>query len=76
MCTEIPKNLVDEEAIKQVGYDFEESENLYHVMKYLHNVSIYSLPISIQVGVLIWPNVVGGCSPPYPSYKKNQTASL
>ncbi|KAL9595316.1 MAG: hypothetical protein Q9219_006512 [cf. Caloplaca sp. 3 TL-2023] len=35
MWTEITKDLVTEEAIKQMGYDFEETEFFYYVMSYL-----------------------------------------
>ncbi|KAL8932032.1 MAG: hypothetical protein Q9211_006568 [Gyalolechia sp. 1 TL-2023] len=35
MWTEITKDLVTEEAIKQMGYDFEETEFFYYIMNYL-----------------------------------------
>ncbi|KAL8716388.1 MAG: hypothetical protein Q9220_000295 [cf. Caloplaca sp. 1 TL-2023] len=35
MWTEITKDLVTEDAIKQMGYDFEETEFFYYVMSYL-----------------------------------------
>ena len=44
MWTEITKDLVSEEAIEEVGYDFEETEEFYYVMEYLRYVSIYLLP--------------------------------
>ena len=37
--TEVTKDLVSEEAIKEVGYDFEETEEFYYVMEYLRYVS-------------------------------------
>ena len=46
LWTEITKDLVSEEAIKEVGYDFEETENVYYVMEYLRYVSIYLPPYS------------------------------
>lgn len=39
MWTEITKDLVTEEAIKQMGYDFEETEFFYYIMTYLKYVS-------------------------------------
>lgn len=39
MWTEITKDLVSEEAIKEVGYEFEETEEFYYVMEYLRYVS-------------------------------------
>lgn len=46
MWTEITKDLVTEEAIKSLGYDFEETEFFYYVMSYLRYVSLsdFSLP--------------------------------
>ncbi|KAL8735081.1 MAG: hypothetical protein Q9181_002939 [Wetmoreana brouardii] len=35
MWTEITKDLVTEDAIKQMGYDFEETEFFYYIMSYL-----------------------------------------
>lgn len=43
MWTEITKDLVTEDAIQQMGYDFEETEFFYYVMSYLKYVS-FSLP--------------------------------
>lgn len=39
MWTEVTKDLVSEEAIKEVGYEFEETEEFYYVMEYLRYVS-------------------------------------
>ena len=39
MWTEITKDLVSEEAIKEVGYEFEETDEFYYVMEYLRYVS-------------------------------------
>ena len=39
MWTEITKDLVTEDAIKQMGYDFEETEFFYYIMSYLKYVS-------------------------------------
>lgn len=44
MWTEITKDLVSEEAIKEVGYEFEETEEFYYVMEYLRYVSAFLLP--------------------------------
>ena len=38
MWTEITKDLVVEEAIKQVGYEFEETDEFFYVMEYLRYV--------------------------------------
>lgn len=38
MWTEITKDLVSEEAIKEVGYEYEETEEFYYVMEYLRYV--------------------------------------
>jgi len=38
MWTEITKDLVSEEAIKERGYEFEETEEFYYVMEYLRYV--------------------------------------
>ena len=39
MWTEITKDLVSEEAVREVGYEFEETEEFYYVMEYLRYVS-------------------------------------
>ena len=39
MWTEITKDLVSEEAMKEMGYEFEATEFFYYVMKYLRYVS-------------------------------------
>ena len=46
MWTEITKDLVSEEAIKEVGYEFEETDEFYYVMEYLRYVSTCLLPPS------------------------------
>ena len=38
MWTEITKDLVSEEAIKESGYEYEETEEFYYVMEYLRYV--------------------------------------
>ena len=38
--TEITKDLVNEEALKTVGYEFEETDDFFYVMDYLNYVSI------------------------------------
>lgn len=40
MWTEITKDLVTEDAIKHMGYDFEETEFFYYIMSYLKYVSV------------------------------------
>jgi len=44
MWTEITRDLVSEEAIKEKGYEFEETPEFYYVMKYLRYVSSPSFP--------------------------------
>ena len=39
MWTEITKDLVSEEAMKEMGYEFEATEFFYYVMSYLRYVS-------------------------------------
>jgi len=39
MWTEITKDLVSEEAMKEMGYEYEETEFFYYVMRYLRFVS-------------------------------------
>lgn len=46
MWTEVTKDLVSEEAIKEVGYEFEETDEFYYVMEYLRYVSIHLCPPS------------------------------
>ena len=41
MWTEITKDLVTEDAIKHMGYDFEETEFFYYIMSYLKYVSLF-----------------------------------
>lgn len=54
MWTEITKDLVSEEAIREVGYEFEDTEEFYYVMEYLRYVSNYLLPpLHSQPGILI-----------------------
>lgn len=45
MWTEITKDLVTEDAIKQMGYDFEETEFFYYIMSYLRYVSHCLFPL-------------------------------
>ena len=42
MWTEITKDLVSEEAMKEMGYEYEETEFFYYVMTYLRYVSLLS----------------------------------
>ena len=39
LWTEITKDLVEEEAIRQMGYDFEETDHFYYILQYLQYVS-------------------------------------
>ncbi len=57
MWTEITKDLVTEDAIKHLGYDFEETEFFYYIMSYLKYVrlSLFSFPLS---AVLIPPSLL------------------
>lgn len=50
--TEITKDLVVREAIKELGYDFEETEFFFYVMRYLSYVSVDSDTYS--PAMLIW----------------------
>ncbi|KAI4286850.1 MAG: hypothetical protein L6R35_003900 [Caloplaca aegaea] len=43
MWTEITKDLVTEEAIKSMGYDFEETEFFYYIMSYLRYEEVLRL---------------------------------
>lgn len=40
MWTEITKDLVSEEAIKEVGYEYEDTDEFYYVMEYLRYVRL------------------------------------
>ena len=42
MWTEITKDIVTEEAIKEVGYEYEETDEFFYVMEYLRYVCIFS----------------------------------
>ena len=39
LWTEITKDLVVKEAIKEMGYEFEETDDFYYIMQYLRYVS-------------------------------------
>ena len=63
MWTEITKDLVSEEAIKEMGYEYEETEFFYYIFKYLKYVSVSPdhLPPSLEslinnprVGLMRW----------------------
>src|SRR5262249_15436843 len=43
--TEITRDLVNREAIKRVGYPFEERGNFFYVMQYLSSVSLQMPPV-------------------------------
>ncbi|KAK4692169.1 hypothetical protein P7C71_g4981, partial [Lecanoromycetidae sp. Uapishka_2] len=43
MWTEITKDLVSEEAIKEVGYEYEDTEEFYYVMEYLRYEDVHRL---------------------------------
>lgn len=47
MWTEVTKDLVVREAIDELGYDYEETEQFFYVMQYLKYVS-QSLSLSTQ----------------------------
>ena len=47
--TEISKELVIEEAIKECGYEYEESDRYFYVMQYLHYVSLLDYDLSIPL---------------------------
>lgn len=46
MWTEITKDLVSEKAMKEMGYEYEETEFFYYVMTYLRYVSFLIHPYS------------------------------
>lgn len=74
MWTEITKDLVSEEAIKEVGYEFEDTEEFYYVMEYLRYVSTcLLLPSFTCVIALLLTTPTGGCSPPCRTYRRHQT---
>lgn len=77
MWTEITKDLVSEEAIKEVGYEFEDTDEFYYVMEYLRYVSIcLLLPHStFQAALLTMATDTGGCPPPCRTYRRHQTGS-
>ena len=43
MWTEVTRDLVSEEAIKEKGYEYEETPEFYYVMEYLRYVSVLAL---------------------------------
>lgn len=47
MWTEITKDLVTEEAMKEMGYEYEETEFFYYVMSYLRYVSLLKVSRSL-----------------------------
>ena len=49
MWTEITKDLVSEEAMKEMGYEYEETEFFYYVMTYLRYVSS---PVRSRISIL------------------------
>lgn len=75
MWTEITRDLISEEAIKEVGYEFEETEEFYYVMEYLRYVSAFILPSHIysEVALLITATPTGRRSPPCRTYRRHPT---
>lgn len=75
MWTEITKDLVSEEAIKEVGYEFEETEEFYYVMEYLRYVSTRLLlpPSTFSNCPPDHGCHTGGRSPPRRTYRRHQT---
>ena len=47
MWTEITKDLVSEEALKDAGMEYEETPDFYYVMEYLRYVSLPTSPTPI-----------------------------
>lgn len=47
LWTEITKDLVVKEAIEEMGYEFEETEDFYYVIAYLRYVSFHSIPSNL-----------------------------
>ena len=72
MWTEITKDLVSLEAIKEKGYEFEETEKYYYVMEYLRYVRLqlpYTCPShSTMLQPLPFPSISLTSTPlPYPT---------
>lgn len=51
--TEITKDLISEESIKEVGYEYEQNEKFYYVMEFLHYVSRSFPPLSSKIKLLL-----------------------
>jgi hypothetical protein len=50
LWTEITKDLVVKEAIQEMGYEFEETDDFYYIMVYLDYVSYFPVPFAL-IGV-------------------------
>lgn len=61
MWTEITKDLVSLEAIKEKGYEYEETEKYYYVMEYLRYVCL-QLPTTLSLALVMHKPL-----PPFPS---------
>lgn len=57
MWTEVTKDLVIKEAIDEMGYEFEETDDYFYVMEYLRYVSCY-----LPGGLTSTNNSTGGCA--------------
>ena len=51
MWTEITKDLVVKEALRESGYDFEETEDFYYIIAYLKYVSFPFVPVQYPLTV-------------------------
>ena len=56
MWTEITKDLVSEEAMKEMGYEYEETEFFYYIMSYLRYVSFYRCLLASPLSTCIDAN--------------------
>ncbi len=74
MWTEITKELVTENAIRMLGYEFEETKDFYYVMEYLRYVSPYLLPPSTSSSnPPIYCCFIGGRAQACRTYRCHQT---
>jgi len=69
MWTEVTKDLVCKEAIDEMGYDYEETEDFFYVIDYLHYVSLPFTLLTVQT--LTCPT--GGCPQTRRTLRRDQT---
>lgn len=59
LWTEVTKDLVVREAIEEMGYEYEESDDFYYIFKYMGYVSFQ--PLSIRAKIALLTFFSGGC---------------